>query len=71
MNNAYELVQSDLLIGNHCPQSQPATVAARPPTTSPTATRRRGPAPRIQWPASTPRSVVATAGSVLSTPSGS
>ena len=71
MNTAYELVHSDLLMGNHRPHARPITIPATPERRSLPALAADTGAPRSHWPVSTPKSVVAMAGMVLRMPSGS
>src|SRR5947209_11099140 len=71
VKTTYELVQRDLLIGNHEFQIQPTTTAHAPakniPPTFSSCVRRE----RSQCPVKTPVKVVAIAGIVLNNPSGS
>ena len=71
VNTAYELVHSDLLIGNTSSPREAHREPTAPAARSPRSVAAAGRAVRIHVPASTPMSVVAMAGTVLRMPSGS
>src|SRR5688572_8006832 len=67
----YELVQRLLLIGKMTSHATPTAIAAAPARASSAALRAGAALLPIQRPATMPSSVVAMAGNVLSSPSGS